>query len=106
MVRDADKSSDGNVRNYSLVDKEPIRLSKGERRQINNQVKAIINQNKEATNLTEKEKNILRQYTGEGGLVSGSKESLNQHYTDYPVIKAIYDALDKAGIKYLSLIHI
>jgi len=85
------------VQNYSLREKESPRLTKGQRNSINSRVKEILS--KQSSDLTDDDKDILRQYTGEGGLSSGTKEALNQHYTDYDTIRAIYNALEKAGFK-------
>jgi len=85
--------SSGGEQNLNLEGKDPIILTRGQRRDINYQAKAIL---EKGAPYSEADKEILRQYTGEGGLVS-SKESLTQHYTPYQTIKAIYNALDVAG---------
>ena len=54
-----------------------------ERKKINDQAKAIL---EKGVPYSEADKEILRQYTGEGGLES-SKESLTQHYTPYQTIQ-------------------
>jgi hypothetical protein len=85
--------------NYDLRAKEPIRLTKGQRKAINAQVKELLARDRGT--LTEAEKDVLRQYTGEGGLASGknyTKEALNQHYTDYETIRVVFDALAAAGV--------
>jgi len=70
-------------------------LTKGQRKDINAKVKDILKKD----TITEEDRDILRQYTGEGGLSSGTKEALNQHYTDYDTIKAIYRAIKASGFK-------
>ena len=82
--------------NYDLTQSAPIQLTKGERRSTNAQVKEILKRSPEE--MTDADKEILRQYTGEGGLSSGTKEALTQHYTDYPTIKAIHKAIETAGL--------
>jgi len=82
--------------NYSLAGKAPVMLTKGERRTINEQAKALLSR---GGPFTDAEQNILRQYTGEGGLSSGSEEALTQHYTSYDVIRSMFDALTAAGLK-------
>lgn len=100
LVPDAAAESAGYVENgnYDLRSKEPIRLSKGERIKINAKAKEILSQDKSPYDLTDEEKDILRQYTGEGGLSAGEgKGALNQHYTDYPVIKSMFNAIEQSG---------
>ena len=84
--------------NYNLNDKEPITLSLGKRKAINEQVKKLLEKNPE--DITDADREILRQYTGQGGIAKGTVESLNQHYTDYTTIRTIYDAIDRMGFKY------
>lgn len=96
-----DRPSVGGL-NYILRGKPPITLTKGERKSINAQVKELLDR---GGPFTEAEKDILRQYTGEGGLSSGTKEALNQHYTDYPTIQAIYNALEAAGFKFKRILE-
>jgi type I restriction-modification system DNA methylase subunit len=104
MVQQPNGETNGNdvVKNgnYDLREKEPISLTKAQRKEINAQVKAILQTNPKLEDLTEEQKNILRQYTGEGGLSAGETiESLYQYYTSYPVIKSIYKALNDMGVK-------
>jgi hypothetical protein len=79
-------------KNYSLKNKPPIELTKGKRIEINNQVQEILKKN--ISTLTDDDKNILRQYTGTGGLGIGGYGSLTEHYTPYETIKAMYKAID------------
>lgn len=98
VIRDVgeERSSLGQA-NYSLTESSTISLTKGQRKIINGQVRELINR---GGPFSDDEKNILRQYTGEGGLGSGQKESLNQHFTDYPTISAIYSAIENSGFKF------
>ena len=107
MVQPANAKDNSRVtENYDLRDKEPIRLSKGQRKTINSKVKEILSRNPKPQDLTDDERELLRQYTGEGGLSSGdTKEALTQHYTDYPVIKAMFDALINSGFKFKTAIE-
>ncbi|HJO95117.1 MAG TPA: SNF2-related protein [Victivallales bacterium] len=84
--------------NFDLKKFNSVFLTKTERRNINNQVKEILCKNE--CDITKSDKNILRQYSGEGGLNSKSIGYLNQHYTSYETIKSIYNAIDKSGLKY------
>lgn len=98
MVESSDVGNNYDVReNYNLQSKDPVLLTKGERKKINAQVKKILASGKTSSELTDDEKEMLRQYTGEGGLTSGTKEALTQFYTPYPLIKAIYSALKQSG---------
>lgn len=83
--------------NLDLRDKAPIRLTLGQRRRINDDARSILAARHES--LTDEQKDVLRQYTGEGGLSSGTREALNQHYTDYPTIRAIFDAIEASGLQ-------
>jgi len=88
--------------NYDLRDKPNIVLTPAKRRDINNKVKEILK--KPVNEITEADKEILRQYTGAGGLnlkdsVDEGAGIFNQHYTGYDTIRAIFDALDNASIK-------
>jgi len=87
--------------NYDLRQKPGVVLTRSERIRINEQAREIIARRANAPEtLTEEEKDILRQYTGAGGIASGTIEALNQHYTDYETVRAIYRALDDAGFQY------
>jgi N12 class adenine-specific DNA methylase len=101
-------SKDGSVSkhlgddNYSLIDKPNIVLSPAKRRDINILATEILK--KPVDDVTEADKEVLRQYTGNGGLDLKASEDkgagiFNQHYTSYDTIKAMYGALSDAGIK-------
>jgi predicted ABC-type ATPase len=87
------------TRNYNLSGKPALRVGKEERRRLNAQVKNILDKlDSENRPATEAEKDILRQYTGEGGLSSGTREALNQHFTDYDTTRAMWSTLESAGV--------
>ena len=96
------KEEKNNISNYDLRNLKSIFLTKTERKIINEQVKGIICKN--INDISDKEKNILRQYTGDGGLNSKSIGYLNQHYTDYETVNAIYNAIDNSGFKYKNVL--
>ena len=97
LVQPSNVASSG-ILNYDLRGKEPVHLTLSQRRKVNADVKALLEKNIPPDQLTEDQKNLIRQYTGEGGLSSGEgKGALNQHYTDYPVIAAIFDAIENSG---------
>jgi hypothetical protein len=88
--------------NFVLTDKPNIELTPAKRRDINNKAVEILQ--KPVEDVTEDDKEILRQYTGAGGL--SAKDSadkgdaiFNQHYTDYTTIREIYRAIDESGLK-------
>ena len=88
--------------NLSLIDKPAIALTPAKRRDVNILAEAILK--KPVNDITEDDKNILRQYTGHGGLdVKASADKgegiFNQHYSAYDTIKAMYGALMDAGVK-------
>jgi len=102
LVSDSAKPNNGN---YELRDKAPVELTKGQRRAINDKVKEIIASGKKSNELTDEEKDTLRQYTGEGGLSSGTSEALTQHYTGYQLINRMFEALNEAGVKYKNVLE-
>ncbi len=90
-------------RNYSLGSTPELKLSKEKRRSINADALALIA--KEKKNYSEAELDLLRQYTGKGGLHTASKAGereidvgiLNQHYTSYRVIRFMWSILESLG---------
>jgi len=98
-----DRPDDVRRGNYDLRAKPGIRLTKKQRRDVNKQAKALLDKPHE--DLTDEDLEILRQYTGEGGLSSGSREALNQHYTGYDTIRAMFRALRDAGVKLNKLLE-
>ena len=81
---------------YSLIGKSPVELTRGERKKFNAHALEIIK--KPLSEITEADREILRHYTGEGGLGEVSENSINQHYTNYETVKAMTDALNEAGV--------
>ncbi|MDR8389870.1 hypothetical protein NC796_01890 [Aliifodinibius sp. S!AR15-10] len=89
--------SDLALKNY-----DPIRLTKSERRRANEAALAVLE--KEDRAITESDLDILRRYTGAGGLGYGEDRTgterglLNEHYTSYPLVKLIWDKLRAMGV--------
>lgn len=69
----------------------PAGVTKGRRREINQVASEIINSGKE---LTDADKSVLRQYSGNGGC----GDSLNEFYTDPEVASAMWTMLGKLGV--------
>jgi hypothetical protein len=86
------------LKNYDLTNKEPVSLTRGERKKINALTKEILQ--KPLNEITESDKDILRQYTGDGGLDDVTTGSVNQHYTNYETVKSMYEALSEAGFDF------
>ena len=84
------------TKNYSLVGKESVELTKGQRKKFNASALDIIK--KPLEEITEADREILRHYTGEGGLDAVNENSINQHYTNYETVDAMYSALKSTGI--------
>ena len=82
--------------NVDLRSREAVELSKAERKKINESVDAILA--KKPEEITEADKDVLRQYTGNGGIESGTYGSLSEHYTPYETVRGVYDALERAGV--------
>lgn len=97
MVPTQDRGAHVELDNYDLRDKPSVELSKGQRKQINEQTKAILD--KPIEELTLEDKDILRQYTGQGGLSSEGYGMLSEHFTPYPLIEGIYNALEQTNFK-------
>lgn len=89
--------------NLDLRGKSPIVLSRSQRVELNQKGKEILDRvEKDPTSLTEEDREILRHYTGQGGLgVKADEEAsggiLNQHYTSYPVVRFAWDVLAATG---------
>lgn len=69
----------------------PAGISKGKRREINQEAANIIHSGKE---LTDADRAVLRQYSGNGGC----GDSLNEFYTDPEVATAMWTMLSKLGV--------
>lgn len=94
------RAANGNI---DTRNSPPVRLSPSRRAQINAQAAALAE--KPVGTLTDAELEILRQFTGAGGLgykgkdAAQQKAALNQHFTDYTVVDAMWNALEKAGVR-------
>ena len=87
----------------------PVRLTKSERRKANTRANNIYHARREQ--LSPENIDALRLYTGRGGIVQTeedeegreqaitdeSRKARNEHYTAYPVIESVWDALSEAG---------
>lgn len=91
-------NSNTNELNYNLKDKEPIALTRGQRKEANAKVQELIK--KPVEDITPADKEVLRLHTGDGGLDEVTEGSFNQHFTDYKTISSIYTALDNSGFKF------
>jgi len=89
-------ASSNDTKSYSLEGKAPVELTKGERKKFNKAALEVIK--KPLEDITEADREMLRHYTGEGGLDTVNENSVNQHYTNYATVKAMYNALKKAGV--------
>lgn len=76
---------------------KPIELSAKQRLDLNARALAILD--KATDQITDADREILRQYTGVGGLQAEEEGVLNQHYTSYPVIKFMWDKLASMGVQ-------
>ncbi|TYP93544.1 Helicase conserved C-terminal domain-containing protein [Fodinibius salinus] len=80
----------------------PIKLSKTERRRANEAALAVLE--KEDRAITKSDLDLLRQYTGAGGLGYGEDATgterglLNEHYTSYPLVHLIWKKLQAMGV--------
>ncbi|WP_158278672.1 helicase-related protein [Rhodohalobacter mucosus] len=88
--------SDVELKNY-----QPIKMTASERRKANEQAIEVLQ--KEDRAITKADIDVLRKYTGAGGLgysdeqASGKRGLLNEHYTSYSVVQFIWDKLQKMG---------
>lgn len=80
----------------------PVRLTATQRAQVNERVKELIK--KPVGSLTPAEKDVLRQFTGAGGLgfkgrdAGEQRAALTQFFTDASITDAMWNALEKAGV--------
>ncbi|MBE0498567.1 MAG: N-6 DNA methylase [Campylobacterales bacterium] len=81
---------------YSLEGKAPVELTKGERKKFNAAALEILK--KPLEEITEADREVLRHYTGEGGLGEVNENTVNQHYTSYETVQSIYSALKQADV--------
>jgi hypothetical protein len=75
----------------------PVVLTKRQRLAVNARVEEIIQ--KPVEDVTDEDREVLRQYTGIGGLGSREAGAVDQFYTPYETIRAMYKALSDAGVK-------
>ena len=89
--------------NMDLRGKAPIVLTKGMRVEINKLGKAIVERYlADPSSVTAADREILRQYTGQGGLGAKADEDavagiLNQHYTNYQTIRFAWELVRASG---------
>jgi N12 class adenine-specific DNA methylase len=74
----------------------PVELSKAQRRSLNEKAKEILA--KPSEEITPADREVLRRYTGAGGLQQAEQGVLNQHYTSYQVIDWIWKKLARLGV--------
>ncbi len=92
-----------NFSGLQLENFTPIKLSKSERRRANEAALAVLE--KENRAITESDLDILRRYTGAGGLGYGEDRTgterglLNEHYTSYPLVQLIWKKLQAMGVE-------
>jgi N12 class adenine-specific DNA methylase/ppGpp synthetase/RelA/SpoT-type nucleotidyltranferase len=95
------KSQSG-VSDVELKTYDPIKMTASQRRTANEQAIQVLQ--KEDRAITADDLEVLRKYTGAGGLgysdgqESGKRGLLNEHYTSYPVIQFIWDKLARMGV--------
>lgn len=70
----------------------PAGITKGERREINAQVVALVTEDK--ADYTDADRALMRQYSGNGGC----GDSLNEFYTDPAVASAMWAVLGRMGV--------
>jgi len=90
-------SEESELKNIKLSTDKPVELTRTQRKSLNKQAKEILE--KAPENITEAERDILRQYTGAGGLQESQVGVLSQHYTPYSVINFIWDKIKALGVK-------
>ena len=83
--------------NLDLREYPEIELTKGQRKDMN--AKALKILEKPRGEITAEDKEILRQYTGVGGLQAATAETLWQHWTGYRTCRFIWDKLEAMGVK-------
>lgn len=89
--------------NLDLRKKASIVLTKGQRIEFNRQGKEVVERwMLDPSSITEADREVLRHYTGQGGLgVKADEEAsegiLNQHYTNYQTIRFAWELLRASG---------
>lgn len=84
-----------------LTGREPLVLTPEERREANRQAIEIIT-NKQPTQVTDEDREVLLEYTGAGGLgtetgTGSVRGERTEHYTDYRLIRAMWSAMENVG---------
>lgn len=82
---------------FTLVGKEPVDLTPARRREINAKAEQIAKDKNVGDPLTPEEQDILRQYTGYGGLGTEDEGVLFQHYTSYRMVQWGWDRIIALG---------
>jgi SNF2 family DNA or RNA helicase len=84
---------------YTFRGRPPVVLTRGQRIEINEKVRQLVESKQPGDPLTDEEKNLLRQYTGSGGLSAMVKErgTLYEHYTSYRMAVFLWDKLRAMG---------
>lgn len=77
---------------------KPIELSATQRKSLNSKALAVLD--KPYDQITEADRELIRQYTGLGGLQAAEEGVLNQHYTSYRVIDFMWAKLKAMGVKF------
>src|SRR6056297_3638765 len=96
--------SDAELKTY-----DPITMTASQRRTANEQAIQVLQ--KEDRAITTSDIDVLRKYTGAGGLgysggqASGKRGLLNEHYTSYPVVKFIWEKLSRMGVKHGNILE-
>jgi broad specificity phosphatase PhoE len=82
---------------FTLIGKEPVVLTPQQRRDINARATDLAATKKPGDPLTPEEQDILRQYTGHGGLQSAEEGVLFEHYTSYKMVQWHWNKLQAMG---------
>lgn len=90
--------------NLDLRDKKPIELTPSSRKKANAAAEEVLK--KPIEDMTEADREILRQHTGDGGIDGATGEGIfNQHYTSYDVIRSMYKALADSGFEFKTALE-
>jgi SNF2 family N-terminal domain. len=92
---------DGIQEDMDLTGKEPLEMTDSERRENNSKAVEIIT-SKEPSQITQSDREVLRKYTGAGGLgmetgTGSIRGERTEHYTDYEIVEAMWEAMDNIG---------
>jgi len=86
-----------------LIGREPLVMTPEERRESNRRAIEIIT-NKQPTQITDEDREVLLEYTGAGGLGTDTgtgsvRGERTEHYTDYRLIRAMWSAMENVGLE-------